>query len=195
MLDHGWGVSRSADRVFAQICGIAPNTRPRERSVVLEAYVDDSVTEGRTFVLGGYVASASAWAEFSKEWEALLPLATRSKRGTLRFKMSEMTRRMDDVRAFYAVIEKYVVLKLSCKIDIADLERAINRIWMERVPIIYGDWKSPYFVCFRGLMDLFHQARFDERTTKFIPVDRKIRFQQSHRFGLGRLCGKSFGRN
>jgi hypothetical protein len=90
--------------------------------VVFEAYMDDSVTPGGTFVLGGYVASAGAWAEFSKERELLLPLATRSKGGRFRFKMSEMTRRMDDVRAFYTVIEKFVALKLSCKIDIADLE-------------------------------------------------------------------------
>jgi hypothetical protein len=144
--------------------------------VVFEAYMDDSVTEGGTFVLGGYIASAEAWAEFSKEWEALLPLATRSKTGKLRFKMSEMTARMDNVRAFYNVIEKYVALKLSCKIEVSALKHAIDRIWMERVSIVYGDWNNPYFVCFRGLMDLFHEARFDERTTKIIPVDKKVDF-------------------
>jgi hypothetical protein len=90
--------------------------------------------------------------------------------------MSEMTARMDNVRAFYNVIERHVALKLSCKIDVSDLKRAIDRIWMERVSIVYGDWNNPYFVCFRGLMDLFHEARFDERTTKIIPVDKKVDF-------------------
>jgi hypothetical protein len=178
VLDHVWGVSPAEDRIWAQVAGLAPSTKPWERLfVVFQAYIDDSVTNNGTFVLGGYIASVESWAAFSKAWEPLLPLfSTRSNTGKYRFKMSEMTMRMADVRIFYEVIEQHAAFKVACKITIPDLKRAIDRIWIERTPIIHGDWSNPYFVCFRGLMDLFHQARFDERTAKVIPIEQKMDF-------------------
>src|SRR3981081_2765566 len=99
--DHVWGISPGADRVWAQIAGVAPSTRPWERLfVVLQAFIDESYTENGGFVLAGYIASAGAWAEFASEWESLLPFAMQGKSGKHRFKMSEMAQYMDRVPAF-----------------------------------------------------------------------------------------------
>ena len=74
--------------------------------MVLQAYVDESVTPGGVIAFAGYVASVEAWAKFSEEWEELLPLAKVSEGGRRRFKMSEMVTRMDNVKAFYRVDRK-----------------------------------------------------------------------------------------
>jgi hypothetical protein len=55
-----------------------------------QAFVDDSYTPNGEFVLGGHIATAKHWAEFSKEWEALLPLGTLSNENAYHFKMAEM---------------------------------------------------------------------------------------------------------
>jgi hypothetical protein len=99
--------------------------------MVLQAFIDESCSEGGGFVLGGYIAPVEAWAEFSKEWELLLPSTMRGNNGKHRFKMSEMARHMDRVPPFYRVIEKYASMSVFCRINIGDLRRATDRIWVE----------------------------------------------------------------
>jgi hypothetical protein len=95
--------------------------------VVLQAFIDESVTPTSTFVMAGYIATAEAWAQFSREWEALLPLTMRSSSSAKRrFKMNEMAQYMDRVPAFYHVIERHALFSLSCKIDVDNRERAID---------------------------------------------------------------------
>ena len=48
--------------------------------MVLQAFIDES-GKNDWFVLGGYIASAEAWAAFSKDWEQILPLGIRDKKG------------------------------------------------------------------------------------------------------------------
>jgi hypothetical protein len=115
LLTHRWGVTR-ADRVWAEIAGIAPSTRPWERAfVILQAFIDDSYTAKGTFVLGGYIANAEAWARFSAEWEAALPKALRKADGRYYFKMSDMAGRgrLADVPQFVKIIEDHVAFSLA----------------------------------------------------------------------------------
>jgi hypothetical protein len=184
ILDHAWGISPSADRVWAEIVGIAPSTRPWERLfVIFRAFIDDSYTADGTFVLAGYIASVEAWADFSKEWEKLLPTALRNRtNGRHRFKMSEMARYMDRVPAFYRVIEEHAIFGLACKINIADLRRATERIWVEDRHIEWGFFNSPYLSTFRFLLYNFHNARvmqsgeYYEIFQRFVPASQKIDF-------------------
>lgn len=67
--------------------------------------------------------------------------------------MKEMARRMEHVPAFYAVIEKYEPIRLSCHFDLRDLERAKQRIWVENCDIGWGFIDNPYSFAFRCLMD------------------------------------------
>lgn len=150
-------------------------------TINLQAFIDDSATAGGEFVLAGHIASAESWAQFSREWEQLLPLATRGKSGKYRFKMKEMVRppeRFERVQLFYKVIEDHVISSISCRMNVGDFEQAKGRA--SRLAQIYGwsvnlgDWDSPYFVVFRGLMDGFHDRRKDFKSG--IPVDQKVDF-------------------
>src|SRR5579872_3272072 len=160
VLDHKWGVSAGADRVWAQIAGRAPSAEPWKRIfMVLQAFVDESY-DADVFALAGYIASAEAWGAFSGEWEKLLPFAKRGgKKGNRRFKMSEMVNDLDYVRAFYRVIETNVAMSISCCISLRDLESARNRIWVEGVNIDWDHYHDPYKVSFYALLDSFHKWR------------------------------------
>src|ERR1700720_970815 len=125
LLAHRWEISPGEDRVWAQIAGRAPSTKPWKRLfVVLQAYIDESYRPDGFFVMAGYIATAEAWAKFSSEWEPLLPQATRNKEGKYRFKMREMRQFMERVPAFYRVIEENVLASVSLYYRYGDLRRA-----------------------------------------------------------------------
>jgi hypothetical protein len=181
LLDHIWGISPGADRVWAQIAGIAPSTQPWERwFVALQAYIDDSYTQGGVFVLAGYIATAEAWAEFSKEWDELLPLAKLGPNDRRRFKMQEMIAPawIQNVPAFYRVIENHVALAVSIKIEIDDITRAMDRVWIEGQPIVWGKWANPTFLVVDMLMQGLHTARIkkSKELGNLLPPDVPIDF-------------------
>jgi hypothetical protein len=178
LIDHVWGISPGADRVWAQISGIAPSTRPWERLfVVLQAYIDESYTANGVFVLGGYIATAEAWAAFSKEWEGLLPLTMRGGEfNKHRFKMSEMSHFMDRVHAFHRVIENHVILSIYCKINIPDIRKAQAHIWVPDITIDWGIYDNAFRLSVRFLLDMFHEYRNAEPIARLLPLDQPIDF-------------------
>jgi hypothetical protein len=98
--------------------------------------------------------------------------------------MSEMAglRLLHRVPAFYDIIERHVLCSLACKIDLIQLERAKERVWIEDTPIIWGFLDNPFLTCFRFLLDNFHQVRIapPEGAPQFIsrltPPDKVIDF-------------------
>ncbi len=143
----------------------------------LQAFIDDSYREGAEFVLAGHIASADVWAKFSEEWKSLLRYGTLASNGKYHFKMTEMAQtqeRLERVPAFYRLIEQYVLVSISCKINVADLARAKQRLWVQNLKIDWGDFENPYFVAFRCLLDTFHNRR--EVTDKIIPANEKVDF-------------------
>ena len=145
--------------------------------MTFQAVIDDSFDTNGAFVLAGYIADADAWARFSEEWQALLPLAPVGRSGVRRFRMAEMGAtedRMAHVPAFFRVIERHVLASISAKIDIADLRRAQSRILVPGLEIDWDKFSNPYFVAFRCLMDKFHAER--PYLTEWLPADRKIDF-------------------
>lgn len=176
LLGHAWGVSRAEDRVWAQICAIAPSSKPWERLfVVLQAYMDESYTSNGVFVLGGYISRASDWAQFSREWEQLLPLTFQDRiTNNHRFKMREMASRMSDVSAFYRIIENHVILSIYCKINIRDISRAQTHIWVPNTNIDWGIYDNAYRLAFRCLLDMFHEHRHNPHISALLPIDQTI---------------------
>jgi hypothetical protein len=182
--------ARAGDFVIAEIVGYRPSTEPWERRfVVLQAAIDDSYTDGGACVLGGYAATAESWAAFSKEWEELLPSALRGgPRNIHRFKMKEMARRLDRVPPFYRVIEKHVLLGISCKIDAGDLQRARNRIWSDNVSLFWGSFSDVYWMSVSGLLGMFHEFRLSSPAMeKLLPLDQKVDFYFDKQSDSGEL--------
>ena len=107
--------------------------------MVVQAYIDDSYKNGGVHVLAGYLSTAEAWSEFSREWEEILPRAVRNQNsGKYRFKMNEMAHRMDDVPIFYNAIQKYAKYSVSVLIDEKDVVRAKERIWSPNSNLIFS---------------------------------------------------------
>lgn len=55
--------------IAALVCGYPGIHRSRRQLLVWQAYVDDSMTDGKVLVLGGLVSSVAAWEAFSVEWD------------------------------------------------------------------------------------------------------------------------------
>lgn len=177
ILDHIWGKSPAADRVWAQVSGLSPSNAGKRLLMVWQAYVDDSLGTDGTFVLAGHVATAENWASFSAEWEALLPYMPKGAKGEHQFKMSHLAQRdggIERSQAFYRIIERHVPLSLSCKINVGDIERAKNRVYVPNLDINWGIALNPFIACFRVLMDNFHSRRSD--LNKVLPADEKVDF-------------------
>ena len=128
--------------------------------MVVQAYIDDSYKSGGVHVLAGYLATAEAWSGFAREWEELLPRATRNDNsGKYRFKMNEMSRRMGDVQIFYNVIQKYAHDSVSVMINNIDLQKAKERIWSSNVTLVFGPNTEITKFVFNVLVDsLFRQC-------------------------------------
>jgi Protein of unknown function (DUF3800) len=179
LLKHAWGCSAAVDRVWAQVTGMAPSRAVRQVFMVLQAFVDDSYSPDGTFVLGGHIATAEAWAKFSEEWEKLLPLGTLAPNGKYHFKMTEMAanaERMARVAAFFRVIEKHVMMSLHVKLNLGDMERAKARVWAPRRTINWGFFQNPYLVAWRGLLDHIHGEVSRPIVEKVLPPGERIDF-------------------
>jgi hypothetical protein len=144
--------------------------------MTFQAFMDESYTEGGTYVLAGYIAREETWRSFSDYWTKLLPNSVLGKDGRYRFKMREMAHfgRMARVPEFYSIIEKYDPIRLSCKIDVSDVERAKIRMSVDNLGIYWNYTDNPYSLSFRCLMDMFHthRANFDP----FFPAGEQINF-------------------
>jgi hypothetical protein len=158
ILAHDWGVSEAADRVFAEVCGRAPSTEPWRRWVmIVQAYFDESYTDGGVYVVAGYMARVENWAAFAADREPLLSKAYPGSSGVYRFKMSEMARRMDDVHVFYNVIQKYATFRASIMINEVDLDRAKERLWSDNVELIWTPDDSIANLMFRLFVSAFYE--------------------------------------
>ena len=178
LLNHVWGVSRAQDRVWEQVTGLAPKRAVRRLLMVLQAFIDDSAAPNGTFVLGGYVASAEAWTNFTKEWEEILHFGVRGKDGTHHFHMTEMARlpeRMKRVLFFYRVIEANVLCAISCQINIPDIQRAIARISIPDANVAFERFDNPYLFTYRCLMDNWNFHR-NKLLKDVISLDDKVEF-------------------
>ena len=184
LLEHVWGESAAVDRIWSHVTGLAPSKAVGRLLMVLnwQAFMDESFSD-EEFVLAGHIASAEAWAQFAEEWEELLP---NSGNGKVPLKMTKlMARDPERAQAFYRVIEKYVPVSISCRINMGDLKRALARAQKiaTGVPtsdpflkfcVDFGPWENAYNHVFRALLDNFHRNK--ATNAKYIPMDQKVDF-------------------
>lgn len=177
ILEHVWGVSPFQDRVWAQVSGLAPDKAGKRFFMVLQAFMDESWNDAEgTFVIAGHIASAENWAKFSADWESILPFGVRDKDGSWHFKAKEMNSPagLERTQAFWRVIEKHVLMSLSCRINRRELTRARDRIHVPNLEINWGYVLNPYLVAFRVLMDGFHGWR--TKIEEFVPLSETVDF-------------------
>ena len=182
LTNHVWGRSAAQDRVWAQVACMGPTRAVRRliMSLNFQAFMDESESSYE-FVLGGYIQTAEVWAQLARDWEEILPRhGLRADDGRYYFKMSHMARhgKMDDAAKFYSLIEKHNLIPISFRMNMHDFERAKESMrefafdmkWF----VQYGNWESPWYFCFRCLLDEFHIRKhvFEEA----IPLAEKIDF-------------------
>jgi hypothetical protein len=122
---------------------------------VMQAFVDDSRSNSgdREFVLAGYMASASHWTSFSKEWEAELAAApgirffhaveAANLRGE--FRSWDPDPRDEKVLRLASIVQRHPLFSFDCRMSIESFERILE-------PVSPYDNRSPYFYLFHAVM-------------------------------------------
>lgn len=145
-----------ADRIIALHSGMSP-ARVRGRHVmVMQAFIDDSRTDGRVLILAGYIASSEKWASFAREWQSRLDMRPKWRS----FKMSKIGQSSDPERweragFFYRVIEEHCKAFVALAVDIEALNRVVDEL---RLP---DRLRNPYIVGFRALIDFIAQYQVE----------------------------------
>ena len=145
----------------------------------IKAYIDDSYDRVTgTYVLAGCISSDELWNEFTDEWLRILPRwGVLNNNDDYHFHAAEMNRwRPENIPIFLTTIERYIHGILYIKINIYDLQRALNRILVQGTLIeTWEGYAKPFYFSLRGLMDLFHKNRrifpaefFGDSPTDFI---------------------------
>jgi len=115
--------------------------------MVLQAFFDDSKTDGAALILAGYVASAENWARFSDEWKEVLSIRPRWRR----FKASEVCASSDEitrerVRFHYNVIKKHVLADICVAVPLSVFQTVCNECSLT------GADANPYFFAWNCLI-------------------------------------------
>ena len=86
------------------ISGIPKQRRDRRLLMPMQAFIDDSQSDGEVLVLAGYLARFEQWERFSLDWQELLDMRPRWQR----FKMVEVAANPDRLERagwFYRAID------------------------------------------------------------------------------------------
>lgn len=168
LVDHEWGASPAADRVCAQVSGMRLSIAAGRLLMVLQAYMDESFDDDGTIVIAGYISTAARWVDFAKAWERELEVSgVPDKQDRRRFKMSEMAMspmRMERVSAYHRIIADHALMSVSFTMNERDLTRALERIHVDYITIVWREQLTPYYVAFRLFMENFHNSRTERMT-------------------------------
>jgi hypothetical protein len=130
--------------------------------MTLQAFIDESYDESGLFVMAGCISTAEAWAQFSVEWEKMLPSwGLLDEHRIYHFHFQEMTtpNRINNIGVFFDTLYRYSLGFISIKINTNDLKRARSRIFVPNMKIDWAYAADPYFFTFRALMGIFQQHR------------------------------------
>lgn len=145
--------------------------------MVLQAFIDESYDESGLFVMAGCISTSENWAQFSVEWEKMLPKwGLLDNQGNYHFHFREMTtpERISNIGVFLDTLYRHSLGFISIKINKNDLKRARARIFVPNMNIDWAYAEDPYFFTFRALMGMFYQSRgemkdyFSEEKIDFI---------------------------
>lgn len=127
--------SQASLPVWALVSGLPSGQREKRPLLMLQAFIDDSGTDGRSpvFVLAGFISTVERWAAFTDEWTESLRWA-----GIEYFKMNEAAtltgqflhwseaNRDEKVVRFHRIIEEHVIHAVSLRLILSDLEYVIG---------------------------------------------------------------------
>lgn len=177
---HNWGVSAAGDRVRSLVSGLPGDKSRLHGFMVLQAIIDDSKDgfQEKVFILGGYIATAEAWASLAVDWEAHL-----KELNITSYKFSRGDRVSDSWidASFYRIIEHHnVPVWIDIIIDIKVLNEVVDQIHWERpngeMTPLEKMFRNPYYLASKALMrNVFGHAKemgfsepidfiFDEQT-------------------------------
>lgn len=143
--------AQAAEKIWALVSGFPPNKAQNRNFVVVQCYVDGSGTgDPGLFVMGGYIASAKAWAAFSGEWQERLNMRPQLPY----FKMSEMAQspeRLERAGWFYRVIEDHVGAAISCVIPVQTLIKCVREAkWPPGMETYFLE--NPYYFAYYAMV-------------------------------------------
>jgi hypothetical protein len=75
--------------------------------------------------------------------------------------MTEMAHRMEDVPAFYNVIQRHVSFAVNVMINEADLQRARDRLWSPNIQIVWGPHDEIKNILFERFIPAFFEYCWD----------------------------------
>ena len=144
----------ASERVWSLVCGLPERKRRNRLFTVLQAYFDESQTDGDLFVLAGYVSTTERWAAFADEWQELLDHDSVYYRKLEYFHMLEMQSDGDRERCqwFYNVIEKYALVAVSYTVSLKVLRHEAERIFGGRDPDVRRKMSNPWQFAAAGLL-------------------------------------------
>ena len=175
--------SDAAARVWMLVSGLPSGIRERLLFMVLQACIDDSggmdEDVSPSFVLGGFIAEAETWANFSTAWDEAL----QSPPSIKYFKMVEATNHRgqfanweedkinDKIKTLVPIITQYAAIRVSVSVDKGSFARHLRSLsW----PTRNHNTDKPYCLAFQRIllevpkMQLLHSAYFGSRPR---PVD------------------------
>jgi hypothetical protein len=181
---------KAEEPLWALVCDLGPSERNERLIVALQAYIDDSGSNVRdeTFALAGFISSIEDWAQFSKEWQAVLDQSP----CIAYFKMSEAFSRVKEfnedrfptkqsveqrVLDFVHVIRSHGVIRVHCTMHRDDYDAEVKGKADTRVDTIY-------FPCFYQV--IFSVMKFYERNK----TGQKVDFIFDHQGKIGTDTGK-----
>lgn len=114
----------------------------------MEAYIDDSMTDGRVLVFGGLIASAESWEAFSIAWQQCLDSAPWDV-----FKMSKVShrcrgRKLEYAKRHYDIVREHVKGGICFVIPVAPLGKLAAYYGLKGTSAA-----KPYFWAFKGIIN------------------------------------------
>jgi hypothetical protein len=128
---------------------------------MFQAFIDDSKTDRKLFVLAGYIAPAETWALFSDDWDAEL----KSEPPLEEFKMSQMLIEPARCERFYRIIEKHVTSAISVRIDLAAHARVVASLEWPPGLNNQAEVTGPYWFAYNMIIDYLYRHHSGLRLT------------------------------
>lgn len=147
-------LSRDAREIAALVCGFGGDERRARGLMMLRAYIDDSMEQGRVLVMGGFIATPERWERFSDEWRQRLEHAKWPV-----FKMNEVWARgseeaLEHAKWHYYTIRDHVQGAVAMVVPIEPLKRVVEKTGLTAI-------SNPYIWAIKGIINLTAQHQTD----------------------------------
>lgn len=174
--------SRPSEHIDALVSGYAARHRREKLLVVLQAYIDESVSQSgdEMFYMAGYINSAEQWAKFSDDWDAELRAAP----SIDYLHMVEATNLRGQFRGWDPADRDRKVCRLAklirgyrpWSVEVSVSGKEYREIMKPVSPHLFG---GPYFACFYATISVVE--KYHRSMGLDVPVD--FIFDENGRMG------------